>query len=70
MSYNARTGVTLIDINEVFGLAKKSFTSFFSPISGIESANSRLKKARRSCGVFNAVIIDSGMNNVHVNDLS
>ena len=61
---------TLIDINELFGLAKKSFTNFFSPIRGIESANSRLKKARRLSGVFKADIIDSGMNKVHVKDLS
>ena len=60
----------MIDINAVFGLAKKSFISFFSPIKGIESANSRVKKARRSSGVFNADIIDSGMNKVQVNDLS
>jgi hypothetical protein len=29
-----------------------------------------VKKARRSSGVFKADIIDSGMNKVHVNDLS
>ena len=73
----ARTGLsiyegddTFIDINDDFGFAKKSVTNFFSPMSGIESGNSRLKKARRSSGVFRDDIIDSGKNNVHVNDLS
>ena len=60
----------MIDIRAVFGLAKKSFISFFSPIKGIESANSRAKNARRSSGVFKADIIVSGINRVHVNDLS
>ena len=61
---------TLIDINELFGLRKKSAISFSWPIKGIESANSRSKKAVRSCGVFSDDAIDSGINNVQVNDLS
>lgn len=61
---------TLIDINELLGLEKKSETSFSCPINGIESGNSRSKNVMRSCGVFNEEIIDSGINNVHVNDLS
>ena len=53
-----------------FGFAKKSDISFSSPIRGIESGNSRSKKAMSSCGVFKDEIIDSGINKVHVNDLS
>jgi hypothetical protein len=60
----------LIDISELFGFAKKSDISLSSPNNGIESGNSRRKKSRRSSRVLRDVIIDSGINNVQVNDLS
>ena len=61
---------TLIDISDDFGFLKKSVINFSLPMRGIESGNSRSKNEMRSSGVFKAVIIDSGMNSVHVNDLS
>ena len=61
---------TLIDIKGDLGFAKKSVTSFSSPMRGIESGNSRLKNVMRSSFVFKADIMDSGINKVHVNDLS
>jgi hypothetical protein len=61
---------TLIDMSELFGLAKKSEINFFWPMRGIESGNSSSKKEMRSFGVSNDDAIDSGIKSVHVNDLS
>ena len=67
MSYE---GDTLIDINELLGFLKKSEISRSFVIRGIESGNSLWKNEIRCSDVVIFEIMVSGMNRVHVNDLS